>query len=147
MKTQYIRHKYYHGKKMKREKLLSTKDFYKKQTMDSLGVEVDLQHISVEGAFDFAKSYAEYYLEYRKNEGGYYYDNIRNIIFTAKQMGFHLDYQTETWLRFELPESLDEQHLRWIWYLDEDFNTNLYSGIQILKRAVKKEIIQNLMKY
>ena len=80
------------------------------------------------------------------------------IINYAEELGFHLDYDkwdgiargsysTEKFLRFCLPEELDEKDLRWIWYVDDSFVNNQNRGLYILQRAKKKQQVLDFLKY
>lgn len=81
------------------------------------------------------------------------------IIEIAEQLGFHLDYDgkwnnpdkgeysTGDWMRFCLPDELDEKDLRWIWYKDRSDDKNLQVGLHIQARGKKKAAIQEFLRY
>ena len=80
------------------------------------------------------------------------------IIKSAEQLGFHLDYDkwnnpdkseysTGDWMRFCLPDDLDEKDLRWIWYKTDSYSNNMNRGLHIQARGKKKAEIQNFLKY
>jgi len=80
------------------------------------------------------------------------------IIKYAESLGFHLDYDkwdnqdkgefsNGDWLRFQLPEDLDEKDLRWIWYKNKLDDWNIKNGLHIQARGIKKKQIQEFLKY
>ena len=74
----------------------------------------------------------------------------KQIIELATGLGFHIDYdqfEEKGWIRFQLKDELDEQDLRWIWYIDQTLEWNLNNGAQILFKAGQKALRQNLTKY
>lgn len=78
--------------------------------------------------------------------------NKELIISIAVAMGFTLDYDQfdesgKEWMRFQLPDSLDEQELRWIWWKDSSLTANLASGGKILFKAGQKAKINQLSEF
>lgn len=74
---------------------------------------------------------------------------IKNNI--APAMGFYIDFDNSinnNWIRFQLNKTyLDERNLRWIVYVDEDFNNAIKNGANILFKAGQKENITNSNKF
>lgn len=75
-----------------------------------------------------------------------------DVIDIATAMGFIMNY--DQWdapgkelIRFELPESLDEQDMRWIWWKDVDLVFNLKRGAEILFQAGQKAKVQDISTY
>jgi len=79
--------------------------------------------------------------------------NKDEIIQEAKIRGFKLDYDQskvkgKKWIRFiSQNESLDEQDLRWIWYMEDDWQDNIERGNDIEARLKKKKEVQDFLKY
>jgi hypothetical protein len=83
----------------------------------------------------------------------------QEIIQLAESMGFKLDYDkwnnpdkgefsNGDWLRFvSNNDSLDEKNLRWIWFKDDNDETNIKIGKHIQSRLLKKKEIQEFLKY
>lgn len=79
--------------------------------------------------------------------------NKSQIIQEAEARGFKLDYdQSEVegkkWIRFvSKDKSLDEPDLRWIWYVNDEWQDNIERGNYIEARLKKKKEIQDFLKY
>jgi len=76
----------------------------------------------------------------------------QEIITYAESLGFHLGYdqfevEDKEWMRFELPEDVDEPDLRWIWWKDKSDEDNISMGLHIKGRAKRKREIQEFLKY
>ena len=71
------------------------------------------------------------------------------IIKTAESMGYRFDFEIEQWLRFCLPDDIDEPELRWIWWLDNELTDQeqIKQGLFIKSRGDKKRKIQEFLKY
>lgn len=83
------------------------------------------------------------------------------IIALANDMGFMLNYDRFDdieykgvansdlrFLRFVTnKEGLDEKDLRWIWYKEDSDEDNILRGKHIQSRLLKKETIQEFLKY
>ena len=82
-----------------------------------------------------------------------FYTKKKEIIEEAEARGFKLDYdQSEVegkkWIRFvSVDDTLDEQALRWIWYMEDHLIDNLERGNYIESRLKKKKQIQEFLKY
>lgn len=75
-----------------------------------------------------------------------------DVIDIATAMGFHMNYDQwdapdKEWIRFELPKSLNEQEMRWIWWKDVSLVENLRRGAQILFLAGQKAKVQDITLY
>lgn len=73
-----------------------------------------------------------------------------SVIATAMGFTLNLDnsqHPAKRWLRFQLPDDLDEPDLRWIWYIDSTLEANLAKGASILFKAGQKAKINQLSKY
>jgi hypothetical protein len=87
--------------------------------------------------------------------------NKEEIVKLAESMGFKLDYDrfddkeylgvannSLRFIRFISPDkTLDEPDLRWIWYKDEDYESNVNRGHYVLSRLNRKKEIQEFLKY
>lgn len=74
----------------------------------------------------------------------------QEVINIAEALGFHLDYdqwdvKDTEWMRFQLPEELDEQHMRLIWYKNSNL-TAISRAKTIIFQAGQKYKIQQINK-
>ena len=70
----------------------------------------------------------------------------KQLIKIAHAMGFIFDYDQwdkRGWMRFQLPDSLDEPDLRWVIYKDMELIKTLSVGSNILFQAGQKQHIIN----
>lgn len=70
----------------------------------------------------------------------------------AEAMGFNMDYDqwdvdSKGWIRFTLPDHLDEKNFRLIWYKDDSVDSNVKRGAQIIFKAGQKAKIQQISEY
>ena len=73
------------------------------------------------------------------------------VITICESLGFRLDLdrfkEANGWIRFQLPDHLDERDLRLIWYKHRDQEHNLKAASQILFKAGQKAYKLKLNEY
>ena len=70
----------------------------------------------------------------------------QQLIDIATSMKFKLDYdqwEQKGWMRFQLPDHLDEKELRWIIWDTDSLEETLKRGAVILFRAGQKQHVIN----